>query len=58
MSVHTRSVCLACKGTNIVADAFAEWDEDRQEWVLRSTYDYHVCDDCGEEDNWEMQEIT
>lgn len=51
------TICLKCGSNNIVADAFAEWSVDEQDWVLRSTYDYHICDDCGEENSWEMREI-
>ena len=50
--------CCKCGSTNVVADAFAEWDVENQDWVLRATYDYHVCDECGEENNWEMREVA
>jgi len=40
--------CPKCGGDNILADAYAGWNEDTQEWELHSTYDDRTCDDCGE----------
>ncbi len=38
--------CGQCGGPNIVKDAYAEWDKDAQEWVLKSVYDYTYCENC------------
>ena len=46
--------CNKCGSTNLRKDAFAEWDNKTRDWVLHSVYDFTVCDDCGEEDNWNM----
>jgi len=39
-------VCGACGPKRVTLDAWAEWDEDRQEWVLGATYDYSFCHFC------------
>jgi predicted RNA-binding Zn-ribbon protein involved in translation (DUF1610 family) len=42
-------LCPYCGSENIVRDAYAEWDSEANEWVLRSVYDDMSCDDCGKE---------
>lgn len=44
-----RMACSACGGTDVRRDAYAEWDEDAQEWTLSATFDHAVCEDCGGE---------
>ena len=39
-------VCSNCGGSNVVRDAWAEWDPVRQEWILQSTFDESYCYDC------------
>lgn len=41
-----RPHCPYCDSTNVKADAFAEWDNEKQEWVLSDTYDNKFCSDC------------
>lgn len=41
--------CPKCGSTEIRKDAFAEWDPEKQDWVLHSVYDQTICDNCGEE---------
>lgn len=46
-------VCRSCGSKNVSWDAFADWDEERQEMVLRGTYDATHCHDCEDEENVE-----
>ena len=41
-----KKVCKHCGSENVVKDAWAEWDEDKQEWVLQQVFDYDYCTDC------------
>jgi hypothetical protein len=41
-----RPTCRWCKGHNVLADAYAQWDEDRGDWTLSSTFDNYECVDC------------
>ena len=42
-------VCKFCGGTNVMRDAWAVWDRDKQDWVLGSVFDAAQCDDCDGE---------
>ncbi len=42
-------ICGACGSTEIRADAYAEWDAETQDWVLRSIFDHKVCETCESE---------
>jgi len=39
-------VCSTCGSDDVVADAWAEWDVEKQEWVLRTHFDDKFCNDC------------
>ncbi|MDP8994903.1 MAG: hypothetical protein M3N07_07990 [Pseudomonadota bacterium] len=39
-------VCRTCRGTNVVRDAWAEWDAEAQQWVLGTVFDYAHCHNC------------
>lgn len=41
-----RKVCKYCGSEDVRADAWAEWDFDKQEWVLAETYDNEYCNSC------------
>jgi predicted nucleic-acid-binding Zn-ribbon protein len=41
--------CIECGSHNVVKDAFAEWDDDTQKWVLSHIYDAVSCLSCGYE---------
>ena len=41
--------CRHCRGQDVRRDAFAEWDQIAQRWVLSSTFDDGHCEDCGGE---------
>lgn len=41
-------VCAVCGSKDVSRDAWADWDEPTQEWVLRQAFDdahCHVCDE-------------
>jgi hypothetical protein len=39
-------ICSSCGSKNVMRDAWAEWDEDAQDWTLHSTLDQGYCEDC------------
>ena len=41
-----KKVCTMCGGDNILADAWARWDIEEQEYVLDNTFDDRFCEDC------------
>lgn len=41
--------CNICGGKTVTRDAWAEWDEAEQHWVLGAAYDYAFCHDCQAE---------
>lgn len=51
-------ICSSCGGDEVRKDAFAEWDTKLQQWTLNSTYDFTICDGCGEEDCAREVELT
>ena len=44
-------VCEKCGSHLVTRDAWAEWDEEEQEWVLGAAYDYTFCHNCEVETN-------
>lgn len=51
-------ICSECHGNDVLVDAYAEWDEEAQEFVLQSTFDQAVCETCGGETTLEEVELT
>lgn len=41
-----RMLCAECGSDDVVVDAWAEWDEATQEFVLRSVFDEMFCLAC------------
>lgn len=39
-------ICSECGSDDVVRDAWAAWDADRQEWVLASVFDDGFCEAC------------
>lgn len=39
-------LCKKCKTNNIKRDAWASWDEDKQEWILDEVFAYAWCEKC------------
>lgn len=48
--------CIACGSENVLKDAYAEWDNEKQKWVLFHTYDDSYCQDCDSEDILEWKD--
>lgn len=44
-----RIVCRDCGSDDVARDAWASWDEDRQEWILQAVFDAGFCHRCEEE---------
>jgi RNase P subunit RPR2 len=44
-----RMACKNCGSLLVTRDAWAEWSEGDQEWVLGAIYDYSFCHDCEDE---------
>jgi predicted Zn-ribbon and HTH transcriptional regulator len=49
MNPPVRFLCPQCKADAVLRDAFAEWDEETQEWSLSSVFDSFSCNSCGAE---------
>ena len=47
--MSVRKVCKKCGSTCVLCDAFAEWDEEKQEWVIASTFENSFCEGCDGE---------
>lgn len=43
---RVRKICETCGSTEVVRDAWAEWDEDDQQWVLQNVFDDAYCETC------------
>lgn len=41
--------CEACGSKLVTRDAWAEWNEDEQDWVLGAAFDYAFCHTCEKE---------
>lgn len=41
--------CTTCGSSDIVADAWVSWDEDKQEWVVYNVFDDYYCNSCESE---------
>lgn len=38
--------CTTCGSQEVLRDAWAAWDVDAQDWVLRQTFDDAYCQEC------------
>jgi hypothetical protein len=41
-----RMTCEKCGSTRVTRDAWAEWREDEQAWVLGTVFDHAFCHAC------------
>lgn len=50
-----KPVCTECGSDDVLRDAFADWDNEKQDWVLQNTFDFSFCNNCENECdlNWE-----
>jgi hypothetical protein len=39
-------ICGTCGSTQVSRDAWADWDDDQQQWVLGAVFDYGHCHQC------------
>lgn len=44
-----RPHCPECGSAEVYVDAFAAWDDERQEWSLANTYEAMTCGECSYE---------
>ncbi len=45
-----KPTCSECGSDDILNDAYAEWDNDGQSWILQQVFDKGaICQDCGGE---------
>ncbi|MDE0175392.1 MAG: hypothetical protein OYH76_01145 [Defluviicoccus sp.] len=53
-----RPVCNRCGGTDVLADAYASWDVDAQDWALHSTYEKNAwCSRCEGECSFDLEPV-
>ena len=45
--MNIKYTCPECHSEEVLRDAFAEWNSDKQEWVLHDIYDDYCCNTCG-----------
>ena len=50
--------CGSCGSRKVVRDAWAEWNFAVGEWALKTVFDHHACDECGEETDpvWKLDQ--
>jgi len=54
--MRTQVVCAHCGSRNVVVDAYAQWDEEKQEFEVVQTFDKGAfCADC--DDHTRVNEI-
>ena len=46
-SAAVKPICSRCGSDDIISDARARWDVERQDWDLAGTQDCKTCGDCG-----------
>lgn len=51
-----KKVCKECK-SDVVFDAWSEWDELKQDYVLANTFDFCFCRECDGETTYEEVEL-
>ena len=49
MAKRITYVCHRCGSSDVAIDAWAEWDVQAQDWVLRNTSTSEFCDHCYSE---------
>lgn len=47
--MNVKMVCAYCGSENVLKDAWAEWDTEKQDWVLNNVFDHSFCEDCDSE---------
>ena len=49
MKTKEKPICTECGSEAVLADAWAEWDAEAQQWVLNNTFDHKFCAACDGE---------
>lgn len=49
--------CTRCRSEDVVRDAWASWDYDKQEWVIDNVFDEGFCNDCNDTANVDCEEV-
>lgn len=52
-----KPVCNRCGSDAVLRDAYAEWDVEKQDWVLQNVFDDAFCEDCEGECKLEWKDI-
>jgi hypothetical protein len=58
MSAKHQMVCKTCGSADVVCDAWASWDVEKQDWVLNNTFDDTFCNKCEESCKIEKRPAT
>lgn len=45
-NLKVQMVCAHCGSSDVMRDAWAEWDVETQDWVLGTIFDHAHCNDC------------
>ena len=51
-------VCGNCGSSNVVSDARAQWNAEKQKWIVVGHYDSSECLDCEQEETMIEVELT
>lgn len=58
----TKPVCRSCQSDDVVFDATARWDAEKQEYTHADTFDHVWCQHCGWDSNYadwvSVEEVT
>lgn len=57
MPKKIKIVCRDCGSDDVRRDAWAEWDEDLEEWTLGTVFDAGHCENCEGDASLEEVEI-
>jgi hypothetical protein len=49
--------CVHCHGTDVMRDAWAVWDSEKQDWTLGNVFDQAQCNDCDRETSLVEEEV-
>ena len=49
--------CDTCGSEDLVSDAVAVWDKEKQEWVMQDVCEFTYCGECEEECRCSEEEI-
>jgi len=53
-----RMICADCGSKNVRRDAWASWNEEKQDWQLHNVFDDVFCEDCNDLSGIEQEEVN